>query len=72
MFVHHDEACEIYINGQRACRLREFTSDYIEQRISDKARAALKPGKNLIAVHVNQTRGGQFFDMGFVRLVEKK
>jgi hypothetical protein len=72
LYVHHDEACEIYLNGERAARLRGFTRDYIEQRLSDRTPAKLKPGKNLIAVHVNQTIGGQYFDLGLVRLVEKK
>jgi hypothetical protein len=72
LLLHHDEACEVFINGVRAARLRGFTTDYIEHRLRDEARAALKPGKNLVAVHCNQTTGGQFFDLGFVKLVEKK
>ncbi len=72
LFLHHDEGCEVYINGLRAAKLDGFTTDYIEQPLSGKARAALKPGKNLIAAHCNQTTGGQYFDLGFVKLVEKK
>ena len=49
----------------------QHTTDYVEQRINDKARASIKPGKNVIAVQCNQTTGGQYIDVGLVRLVEK-
>ena len=71
-FIHHDEACEIYVNGIRSARLRGFSSDYKEQKVRSQGKTPLRPGKNLIAVHVNQTTGGQYFDLGFVKLVEKK
>jgi hypothetical protein len=32
------------------------------------AKAAPKPGKNLIAVHCHQTGGGQYVDIGFVKI----
>ena len=66
--VHHDEDCEIYINGIRAARMRGFTTDYVEQQLRGESRAALKPGKNIVAAHCNQTTGGQYFDLGFVKV----
>lgn len=69
---HHDEAGAIFINGVRAARSGQHTTGYVEQRMSKEGRAALKPGKNLIAVRCNQTTGGQYIDVGMIRLVEKK
>jgi hypothetical protein len=69
---HHDEAGAIFINGVRAARSGQHTTGYVEQRMNKEGRDALKPGKNLIAVRCNQTTGGQYIDVGMIRLVEKK
>ncbi|HWB54138.1 MAG TPA: DUF1793 domain-containing protein [Tepidisphaeraceae bacterium] len=72
LYLHHDEDAEIYINGVLAARPRGFTTEYISIPMSPAARAALHPGKNLIAVHCHQTTGGQYIDVGIVEMVQRK
>ena len=65
--VHHDEDVEIFLNGVRAVRAKGYLSDYEPFEIAGPALATLKLGKNLIAVHCLQTKGGQYIDVGVVR-----
>ena len=62
--VHHDEDAEIYVNGQDILHLAKHIGTYQLFEASQKLRAALRPGKNLLAVHCHQTIGGQFIDCG--------
>jgi len=64
VLAQHDEDVEVYINGMLAASATGYTADYAALPMSAAARAALKPGPNLIAVHCHQTIGGQVIDVG--------
>jgi hypothetical protein len=65
LYINHDENCEVYINGVLAASLTGFTGNYVIADISAQAKSALKSNaKNVIAIHCNQTIGGQYIDCG--------
>ncbi len=68
--VHHDEDVEVYLNGVLAASATGFTTQYEPLVLNPDARAALKSGENLIALHCHQTTGGQYIDAGLVQVKE--
>jgi hypothetical protein len=64
LIMHYDEDPEVYLNGLLAAQPGRYTDRYVEVDLKPAARAALKPGRNTIAVHCRQTVGGQYFDVG--------
>jgi hypothetical protein len=69
--VHHDEDVEVYLNGVPAASATGFTTQYEPLPLNAEARATLKPGENLIALHCHQTTGGQYIDAGLVQVKEQ-
>ena len=70
--IHHDEDAQVYINAQRAASLTGYTVEYVHTGIAGRAFDTIKPGRNVIAVHCKQTKGGQYIDVGLVDLVPAK
>lgn len=68
--VHHDEDCEIFVNGKRLWREGGYLTDYRTIRLTPEQHALFQTGKNLIAVSCRQTGGGQFIDVGLTLIPE--
>ena len=67
--IHHDENCRVYINGVQATYLTGYTSAYAFYDISSGAKTSLTlGGENTLAVHCQQTSGGQYIDVGVMTL----
>jgi len=65
-WLHHDEDVEVYINGVLALQASGYITHYESFLLTPQGKAALKPGRNLIAIHCHQTIGGQYVDFGLV------
>ena len=69
---HHDEDVEVWLNGMRLAGAPGFITDYeVEPLDTATVRAALRVGRNVLAVHCRQVDGGQFVDVGVVELRER-
>lgn len=69
--LHHDEDCEVYLDGELAAKLTGYTTEYELVPLRPEAGAMLRPGKATIAVRCRQTGGGQFIDVGIVDVVPR-
>jgi hypothetical protein len=69
--LHHDEDADIYLNGALAAKVTGYTTDYQLIPVSPRARAALRAGENILAIHCHQTGGGQYIDAGLVEVTEQ-
>jgi len=73
--VFHDEDAQVYLNGRLAAELAGSNSGYAFVPLTPPAGSTtpvLRPGRNIIAIHVKQTRGGQFVDAGIVDVRDRR
>jgi hypothetical protein len=68
LVLAHDEDAAILINGVEAANVPRHSTGYVMVPLSPAAAKALKPGRNVIAVHCRQTQGAQAIDAGIVRV----
>ena len=68
LVLHHDEDAEVYLNGVLAVKEPGYSTSYSELPLTAEGAAALRPGKNTIAIHCKQTGGGQYIDAGLAEV----
>lgn len=61
LVIYHDEDAEVFLNGKSVATLKGFNGHYASIPIN---RAALKKGRNVLAIHCHQSTGGQYIDAG--------
>jgi len=64
--IRHDEDATVFLNGVEIAKLTGHIGNYSMIEISEEGASALKPHKNILAIHVKQTIGGQFIDAGLM------
>ena len=70
--LHHDDNCDVYINGMLAGSFNGYTSAYEIDYIKKEARNVLIINeKNTISVHCFQNAGGQYIDCGIVKIINE-
>lgn len=70
--LHHDEDAELYVNGVEASRVTRWATGYAELPLTAEGIAALRPGRNVLAIHCRQQSGGQYIDAGLVERYTSK
>jgi hypothetical protein len=64
--LYHDDNIKVYLNGILIYTHVGWTDKFVYLPISDEAKAKLKKGNNLLAIHVENTAGGAWLDAGIV------
>ena len=64
--ISYDEDTELYVNGEKLVGVRDSIRNYRMMLLTDQMKKVLKKGRNTLAVHTHQTRGGQFIDVALL------
>ncbi len=70
--LHHDDNVEVYLNGEQVYGRIGWTGKFILIPLNDASKVKLNKGKNVLAIHVANTAGGQWLDAGIVNEVVDK
>lgn len=62
--IHHDEDAVVYLNGKKIASFSGYDTDYTTVDVTEKSLNLLQTGRNVLAIHCQQTGGGQYIDVG--------
>lgn len=62
--LHHDDNVEVYLNGEKVYSHVGWTNKFRYHAIPAAAKAKLKKGENVLAIHCANTAGGAWLDAG--------
>lgn len=65
----HDDVFELYLNGERLVKTGYSWKNNVQLVLSDAQRKKLKKGKNVIAVHCQNTTGGGYVDFNLYKKI---
>ncbi len=66
LVAHYDNKTVVYVNGKRVWHGTGWNDRYCGFSVTKSLKGALKPGRNVIAVHTHQDEGGQFIDVALL------
>lgn len=66
LVLKHDDGAEVYLNGEEIYRFEGVISRYKYIELTDALRKKLKKGANVLAMHVTNTGGDAYLDLGLL------
>lgn len=70
--IRHDDNVEVYLNGKEIFRKEGWTERYKKPTLSVNLKGLLRKGKNVLAIHCANTKGGAYLDAGLVQAVSQE
>jgi hypothetical protein len=67
--MNHDDDVEVYLNGTKILARPNYINEYRYFPLPPEAARALRPGRNVLAVHCVSPRGGAMIDVGIVQAI---
>jgi len=64
--INHDDDIEVYLNGEKIYSLTGWVNKFIYVPVTEAIKQKMKKGKNVLAIHIANTRGGAWLDAGLV------
>lgn len=64
LYLHHDDGCEIYLNGWNIYRDDRYYTNVVKVSMTEEMLSHFVDGDNVIAIKVSDTGGEAFMDFG--------